>query len=117
MSPFLPDDGALANKVVHEVPPHSAVVPEQRMRAAAGLLLALSLAYALTATATLPHRLSLADAISVFLAGAIPGLLVTVLLWMAHPGLFGPALRRRVLGVSLSGAMGVALLTLVAPGL
>ena len=111
------NDDALAHATIREAQLRPVVTPEQRMRTAAGLLLALSLTYALAATATLPHRLSLADACSVFLAGAIPGLLVTSLLWMAHPGLFGPVLRRRVIGVSLSAAMGVALLTLIAPGL
>ena len=115
MNPFHPDDSVLPIKAILDAQLRPAEAPEARARAAAGLLLVLSLAYALAATATLPHRLSLADAISVFLAGAIPGLLVTSLLWLAQPGLFGPALRRRVVGVSLSGATGVALLSFVLP--
>jgi hypothetical protein len=115
MSSYRPDDGTLAHHAALDGGLCPVDTPERRMRTAAGILLALSFAYALAATMTLPHRLALVDAIGVFLAGAIPGLLVTLLLWMARPGVFGSALRRRVIGASLTGAMGVAALSLIAP--
>ncbi len=110
-----PDDGALAHQAPLEAGLRPSDMPQWRVRAAAGLLLALSIGYAMAPTATLPHRLALAEAVSVCLAGAIRGLLVTSLRWMARPSVFGPALRRRAIGVSPAGAMGVAALSFIAP--
>lgn len=89
----------------------------RRTRLAAGGLLAASVAYALAATPLLPHRLALADAADVFIAGAVPGLRVTLLLWMARPRTFGRPLWHILVGLSVFGAASVALLSLIVPGL
>ena len=49
------------------------------------------------------------------IAGAIPGLVVTMLFWMARPGAFDRHLRRTLIGVTVSGAASVALLPLLIP--
>ncbi len=93
-----------------------ACLSSRRVRLAGGLLAA-SVAYALAATALLPHRLALTDAADVFIAGAVPGLLVTLLLWMARPRTFDRRPRRILAGLSVSAAAAVALLSLIVPGL
>jgi hypothetical protein len=85
----------------------------RRGRATAVCLVAGALAYALVATAFLPHRLSLADAVDVFAAGAVPGLVVTLLLWMVRPGTFKLGVRTTLVGMSLTGAASVAALPLI----
>ncbi len=80
----------------------------RRRRVVSHALLAASFPYALTATAALPHRLSLTDAATVFSAGATPGLLVVLLLWMARPQTFDRPLRQAMVVVTLAGAALVA---------
>ena len=79
-----------------------------RCRVLSKVLLALSFAYALAATAMSPHHLSLIDAATVFWAGAVPGLLVTLLRWMARPGTFRRPVRQIMVGSTLAGAALVA---------
>jgi TRAP-type C4-dicarboxylate transport system permease large subunit len=56
------------------------------------------------------------DIIDVFIAGALPGLLLTLVLWVARPGVFDRRLRRRLIGVSLAGSAVVATIPLMTAG-
>ena len=116
MNLFNADQSILPRAASSEASGPSSETSGRRARASALTLLVLSVAYALAASASLPHRLALGDAIGVFLAGAVPGLVLTLMLWMAQPGLFVQALRRRMIAVSLSGALCVAMLSLVLSG-
>ena len=96
---------------------HSArIVPDRLARAVAGWLLAASVLYAAAATTLLPHKLPATDIIDVFIAGALPGLLMTLVLWVARPGVFDRRLRRRLIGVSLAGSAVVATIPLMTAG-
>jgi hypothetical protein len=91
-------------------------VPDRLARAVAGWLLAASFFYVAAATALLPHKLLAPEIIDVFIAGALPGLLLTLVLWVARPGVFDRRLRRRLIDVSLSGSALVAAFPLMIPG-
>jgi hypothetical protein len=96
---------------------HSACnVPDRLARAVAGWLLAASFFYVAAATTLLPHKLPATDIIDVFIAGALPGLLMTLVLWLARPGVLDGRLRRRLIGVSLSGSALVATVPLMVAG-
>ena len=89
----------------------------RRTRLAAMSLASASILYAAAAAAWLPHTLALGDAIDVFTAGALPGLLVTVLLWSIRPGAFERRHRLLCVGISLSAPAAVALAPLALAGL
>ena len=91
-------------------------VPDRLARAVAGWLLAASFFYAAAATALLPHKLPATDIVDVFIAGALPGLLMTLVLWVARPGVFDRRLRRRLIGISLVGSAVVATIPLMTAG-
>jgi len=91
-------------------------VPDRLARAVASWLLAASVLYSTSATALLPHKLLATEIVDVFIAGAFPGLLVTVVLWVARPGVFDRRLRRRLIGVSLAGSAVVATIPLMTAG-
>ncbi len=91
-------------------------VPDQAVRAVAGCLLAASIFYAGATTALQPHALPATEIADVFIAGACPGLLVTIVLWVARPGVFDRRLRRRLIGVSLVGSAVVATIPLMTAG-
>jgi hypothetical protein len=96
---------------------HSACyVPDRLARAVAGWLLAASFFYVAAATTLLPHKLPATDIIDVFIAGALPGLLMTLVLWVARPGVLDRRLCRRLIGVSLSGSALVATVPLMVAG-
>ena len=96
---------------------HSArKVPERLAKAVATWLLAASFFYAGAATALSPHKVPGTEIVDVFIAGALPGLLLTLVLWVARPGVFDRRLRRRLIGVSLSGSALVAAFPLMIPG-
>ena len=96
---------------------HSArIVPDRLARAVAGWLLAASFFYAATATTLLPHKLPATDIIDVFIAGALPGLLMTLVLWAARPGVVDRRLRRRLIGITLVGSAVVATIPLMTAG-
>jgi hypothetical protein len=79
---------------------------------APGLLLA-SAAY-LTATTTFLPRIPDASAvIDVFLAAALPGLMVIMLLWAARPGAYGQRRRRTLVAVTLLGAAAGSILPML----
>lgn len=88
----------------------------RRREVIAVALLAASVLYAAIAAALLPHRLAVGDAAEVFLAGAAPGLLVTLLLCLSRPETIDRPLRHALIGISLSGAASVAILPLVLAG-
>lgn len=88
-----------------------------RTRLASRLVVAASVVYALIAGACLPHRLPLADALQVFFAGAIPGLVATLLFWLVRPDAFDARRRRTLIAVILAGAASVALLPMLLPAL
>jgi hypothetical protein len=92
------------------------IVPDRLARAVAGCLLAASFFYAATATALPPLKVPATDIVDVFIAGAFPGLLVTVVLWVARPGVLDRRLRRRLIGVSLAGSAVVATIPLMTAG-
>ncbi len=98
---------------------HSArIVPDRLARAVAGWLLAASFFYAAAATALLPQKVPATDIIDVFIAGALPGTLLTLVLWwVARPGLFDRRVRRRLIGVSLAGSAVVATIPVMTAGL
>ncbi len=91
-------------------------VPDRLAPTVAGWLLAASVLYAAAATTLLPHKLPATDIIDVFIAGALPGLLMTLVLWVARPGVLDRRLRRRLIGVSLSGSALVATVPLMVAG-
>ena len=91
-------------------------VPDRLARAVGGWLLAASVLYAAAATTLLPHKLPATDIIDVFIAGALPGLLMTLVLWVARPGVFDRRLRRRLIGISLVGSAVVATIPLMTAG-
>ena len=99
--------------VVHSV----CNVPDRLARAVGGWLLAASIFYAGATTALQPHALPATEIADVFIAGACPGLLVTIVLWVARPGLFDRRLRRRLIGVSMAGSAVVATIPLMTAGL
>jgi len=86
-------------------------------RAGTALLFMAALAYATAAALTLFHRLSWVETASVFSAGAMPGLTVTLLLWLARPRFYSQAIRKRLVFVSLAGAASVAVGPLLFAGL
>jgi hypothetical protein len=97
---------------------HSACyVPDRLARAVAGWLLAASFFYVAAATALLPQKVPATDIIDVFIAGALPGTLLTLVLWVARPGLFDRRVRRRLIGVSLAGSAVVATIPVMTAGL
>ncbi len=57
------------------------------------------------------------DIIDFFIAGALPGLLLTLVLWVARPGVFDRRLRRRLIGITLVGSVVVATIPLMTAGL
>jgi len=83
-------------------------VPDRLSRTVTGWLLTASISYAGAATALPPHELPAPEIIDVFVAGALPGLLLTLTLWVARPGVFTRRLRRQLIGVSLAGSALVA---------
>ena len=91
-------------------------VPDRLARAVGGWLLAASVLYAAAATTLLPHKLPATDIIDVFIAGALPGLLMILVLWAARPGVFDRRLRRRLIGISLVGSAMVATIPLMTAG-
>ena len=91
-------------------------VPDGLARTVAGWLLAASFFYVAAATTLLPHKLPATDIIDVFIAGALPGLLMTLVLWVARPGVFDRRLRRRLIGLSLAGSAVVATIPLMTAG-
>jgi hypothetical protein len=91
-------------------------VPDRLAQTAARWLLVASIVYAGATTALLPHKLLATEVVDVFIAGAFPGLLVTVVLWVARPGVFDRRLRRRLIGVSLAGSAVVATIPLITAG-
>jgi hypothetical protein len=96
---------------------HSArIVPDRLARGVAGWLMTASILYAAAATALLPHKLPATDIVDVFIAGALPGLLMTLVLWVARPGVFDRRLRRRLIGVSMAGSAVVATIPLMTAG-
>jgi hypothetical protein len=96
---------------------HSACnVPDRLARAVGGWLLAASVLYAAAATTLLPHKLPATDIIDVFIAGALPGLLMILVLWAARPGVVDRRLRRRLIGISLVGSAVVATIPLMTAG-
>jgi hypothetical protein len=96
---------------------HSArKVPDRLARAVATWLLAASFFYAGAATALSPHKVPGTEIVDVFIAGALPGLLMTLVLWVARPGLFDRRLRRRLIGISLAGSAVVATIPLMTAG-
>ena len=102
----------MTSALVSASSPHGTRSDRRMLHLARGLLAA-SVVYALAATAILPHRLSVSDAASVFVAAVVPGLLVTLLLWMARPMVFDRHLRRVLVGLSVCGAASVAFLPLL----
>ncbi len=98
--------------VVHSV----RYVPDRLTRTAAGWLLVASIFYAGATTGLLPHKLLATEIVDVFIAGALPGLLMTLVLWVARPGVFDRRLRRRLIGVSLAGSAVVATIPLMTAG-
>jgi hypothetical protein len=96
---------------------HSACkVPDRLARAVGGWLLAASVLYAAAATTLLPHKLPATDIIDVFIAGALPGLFMTLVLWAARPGVVDRRLRRRLIGITLVGSAVVATIPLITAG-
>jgi hypothetical protein len=91
-------------------------VPDGLARTFAGSLLTASMFYAAAATALPSHTLPAPEIVDVFFAGAVPGLLVILVLWAARPGLFDRRLRRRLIGVSLAGSAVVATIPLITAG-
>jgi hypothetical protein len=91
-------------------------VPDRLAQTAARWLLVASIVYAGATTELLPHKLLATEIVDVFIAGAFPGLLVTVVLWVARPGVFDRRLRRRLIGVSLAGSAVVATIPLITAG-
>lgn len=71
-------------------------------------LLICAVTYTAAAIASVPHHLALSDAVDVFAASAVPGVLVSMLLRLAQPTAFDRSRRRRLVGVSLSAAAIVA---------
>ena len=92
--------------------PTRKTVPNRQVQNAGLCLIGASILYAAAAAAWLPHTLALGDAIDVFTAGALPGLLVTVLLWSIRPGAFERRHRLLCVGISLSAPAAVALASL-----
>jgi hypothetical protein len=91
-------------------------VPDRLARGVAGWLIAASILYAAAAPALLPHKRLAIEIVDVFVAGALPGLLMTLVLWVARPGLFDRRLRRRLIGISLVGSAVVATIPLMTGG-
>ena len=91
-------------------------VPDRLARTVGGWLLTASIFYAGAATALPPHTLPATEIVDVFIAGAFPGLLVTLVLWVARPDLFDRRLRRRLIGISLVGSAVVATIPLMTAG-
>lgn len=85
-------------------------------RAVTAFLFMAALAYAAAAALALPHGPSWAEAASVFSAGAVPGLTVTLLLWLARPHLYPRTIRKRLVCISLAGAAAIALTPLLLVG-
>lgn len=87
---------------------HPSAAPH--VRTLAPMLLLASAGYVLVAAASAPHRPA-SEAAAVFIAGAVPGLLVTLLLWLARPHAMSRPLRRAAVGVTLAGSALAAALT------
>jgi len=91
-------------------------VPNRLAHAVAGGLLATSIFYAAAATTFLPPKLPASEIVEMLVAGTLPTLLVTLVLWVACPWCFDRRLRRQLIGVSLSGAAVVAIVLLMIAG-
>ena len=85
----------------------------RRVHLVATCLLFASIIYILGVTVLPPHGMRLGDAVDVFTAGAVPGVLVTLLLWLARPDTFDRRLRQMLIGVSLFASV----LTALAPSI
>jgi len=92
-------------------------VPNRLAQAVAGGLLATSIFYAAAATTFLPPKLPASEIVEMLIAGTLPALLVTLVLWVARPGCLHRRLRRRLIGVSLFGSAGVAILLSLIAGI
>jgi len=97
-----------------EAPARAVARSGRRLALVSCVLVVASIAYALAAM-LLPHRPTPSACAGTFIAGAVPGLLVTLLLWLARPGTVDRKLRRLLVGVTMSGAAAVALLPLLLP--
>jgi hypothetical protein len=84
--------------------------------AAAFVLVGVWILYAGTLAVLLSPPLKRLDACSLFLAGAVPGLLVTLLFWFLRPEKFDRRRCRTLIGISLSGAAAAALSPLLVLG-
>jgi hypothetical protein len=78
------------------------------------ILVVASLVYALAGVNFVSHLAPSAECMTVFIAGAAPGLLVILTLWIARPVNFGRSLRLALVAAVLSGAAFVSLLPLLA---
>lgn len=78
-------------------------------RTAAALVVLAALVYAVVAAAP-GHSGVGSGALDVFLAGAVPGVLATLILWMSRPARFGRGLRSRMIAISLVAPAVVAYL-------
>jgi len=88
---------------------HSKLRPPVRpARTVAGCLLVAAILYAGIAATWRPQELQPNEVFGVFVAGAIAGLLLVLILWIARPHLFDRRLRRRLVAVSLCAAAMVA---------
>jgi hypothetical protein len=79
-------------------------------------LLAASVLYSLATTAFLPPVTDASAAIDVFLAAALPGLIVVMLLWAARPAAFPKRRRRGLVAAALLASAAAAALPLLFAG-
>ena len=88
-------------------------LPGRPARIVAAGLLVTSVFYAGVAATWLPRAIPPTEGLDVFIAGALPGLLLVLLLWISHPDLLDRRLRRRLIALTLCGAAIVASLPLL----
>ena len=88
-------------------------LPGRPARIVAAGLLATSVFYAGIAATRLTGAIPPTEGLDVFIAGALPGLLLVLLLWISRPDLLDRRLRRRLIAISLGGAAIVASLPLL----
>jgi hypothetical protein len=85
----------------------------QPARVVAACLLMAAIVYAGIAATWRPQELQPTEVFDVFIAGALSGLLLVLILWKARPHLFDRCLRRRLVVFSLCAAAMVASLPLL----
>ncbi|MBN8908030.1 MAG: hypothetical protein J0H14_07040 [Alphaproteobacteria bacterium] len=82
-------------------------------RSAACVLLAVSIVYAVAGSLTVPQQPVPIDAAYVFFAGAIPGLLIMLLLLLGRPRSCDRQLRCSMVGLTVFGAAMIAALPFI----